>query len=40
MDKKEKWIKGSVYNFRRVVQTNSNILWSNKLTSNIQNNDK
>ena len=33
-------MKGSVYDTRWIIQTNSNVFWPDKLTSNVLDHDK
>ena len=40
MNKGRRWIENSVYNSRRVIQANSDILWTNKLTGYILDYDE
>jgi len=37
MDKEGKQVEDSIHDFRGVIQTNSNVLWTYKFTSNVLN---
>ena len=39
-DKGGRQVEGSVYNTRRVIQTNCDVLWINQFTGNISNYDE
>ena len=40
MNKGRRWIEDSVYNSRRVIQADSDIFWTNKLTGYILDYDE
>ena len=40
MNKGEKWVKGGVHYPRRVIQTKSDVIWTNILICDISNDDE
>ena len=40
MDKEGRQVEGSVHNIRRVIQANSNVFQTNKLTNNFPDHDE
>ena len=40
MNKEKRWVEGSVHNTGKILWTNSNILWLDKLTYNVSNNNE
>ena len=40
MNKEEKQVEASIYDSRKVIWTESNVLWTYKFSSDVPNNDK
>ena len=40
MNKEREWVESSIHDFKRVVWTNCDVLWTDKLSSDVSNDDE